>query len=489
MVRGMQLHAATRRHRVAPFVGICALALTATLLRTAGTSWLLVSYAAALAAGLTVLGLLSSRVRRLAPILLVLPFSVDLVLAMLRQAQGGSTSGYAPLAVLPVIWVGLTRGRRAVALVWASTTLMFAVPLLVVGAPDYPSTGWRSVVLWSVVALLVGSGARIVVAEQQRLATLSDERARGLDRLVDAQSAISADGMAPAVMTTVAVQALAVVGGDAACVEIVAGDEAVCAAVAGTAEPFFGLRVPLDQSITGECFRTRKVLICEDTETDGRVEREACRQVGARSMILVPLIHGDDAKGVLIVWSATAGAYRDYEAQLLAMLAGTSAAALVRAELIVELTAQAVTDELTGLANRRAWNERLEHAIARSRRTGAALSVVALDVDGLKQVNDAEGHAAGDALLVGVSAAWSGALRATDTLGRLGGDEFAAILEGADAAYAGEVVRRLRDATPPPFRASAGIAAWDGHEDASSLLARADAAMYEHKMERRGATG
>ncbi|MCU1589702.1 MAG: hypothetical protein JWP11_958 [Frankiales bacterium] len=478
--------ALTAARRVSPFVGICALALAATLLRTQGTEWGLVAIAAGIAALLTLAASAAPRLRWLAPVALSLPFAVDGILALLRQAQGGSTSGYAPLAILPVIWVGLSRGKRAVIAITVFTTLMFAVPILALGDPLYPATGWRSVALWSVVAGVVGAGARRVVSEQRHLAAVADSRAAGLDRLIDAQTTISTtDHDADGVMTLVAAEALALVDCDAACVELLDGEEIVCAAVAGAAAPFLGLRLPADESITGECFRTGKVLMCTDSQEDSRVAREACHAVGARSMIVLPLIHGSEVKGVLIVWSAAVDRFRDYEAQLLALLGNTSGAALVRAELIAELTEHAVTDPLTGLANRRSWDLQLEQALARSRRSREPVSVLLLDLDGLKQINDREGHASGDAVLVTVSRSWLAALRTTDILGRLGGDEFGVLLERSDEIAAQEVIERLSAATPAPHRASAGLAVWDGEEAASALLHRADEQMYQRKSERR----
>ncbi len=111
-------------------------------------------------------------------------------------------------------------------------------------------------------------------------------------------------------------------------------------------------------------------------------------------------------------------------------------AALARAELMEKLSDQAVTDELTGLPNRRAWYEHLEQALARAGRTSQPLSIVMLDLDGFKRVNDEDGHVAGDRLLKSVTSAWTGELRATDVLGRIGGDEFAVILELTDAEAA-----------------------------------------------------
>ena len=282
-------------------------------------------------------------------------------------------------------------------------------------------------------------------------------------------------------MTIAAGGALALTGADGACIEILDGEEVVCIAAAGAAVDFLGLRLNADESITGECFRTREIMMCSDSETDSHAHREACRLVGARSLILVPLLDGDDMRGVLLIWSASPGDFLRYESQLLALLANIVSGALVRAELIEKLTDQAVTDELTGLANRRAWYHELDMALARGRRTGQPLSILILDLDGFKQVNDEHGHSAGDGLLKAVADRWARELRATDLLGRVGGDEFGVILELTDGTAALEVIRRLERAITGWHRASTGLAVWDGAEDATALIARADADMYAHK--------
>jgi diguanylate cyclase (GGDEF)-like protein len=464
------------------FVGICGLALAVTGLRTAGTDWTLVLVAAGLAVTLVVVGLASPWRRLDYVIALSLPFAIDAVIGLLRQAQGGTSSGYAPLAVLPVVWVGLARGRKAVAAISLSTALLFAVPLVIVGAPHYPENGWRSVVLWAIVAVVIGFGAHRVVEVQRRTATVADARAADLDRLIQIQAAIStAHPDAPDLMRMVSEAALALAESDGACIALPEGDELVCSGAAGVAVPYLGRRLPAADSIVGECLRSRQLLVCGDSEHDPRVRRETCRRVGARSLIVVPLVHGDDVKGVLLVWSANPHDFRGFELQLLSLLANTGGAELVRAELIARLTTQAVTDELTGLANRRAWHDHLDEAVARSRRTGQRLSVLILDLDSFKQVNDEHGHAAGDRLLKTVAGRWLSALRDTDLLGRIGGDEFAVVLEDADEAAARDVADRLDRVLAGSAAASTGLAVWDGHEETVALLARADADMYECK--------
>jgi diguanylate cyclase (GGDEF)-like protein/PAS domain S-box-containing protein len=155
-----------------------------------------------------------------------------------------------------------------------------------------------------------------------------------------------------------------------------------------------------------------------------------------------------------------------------------------REQLIEELAQTARTDELTGLPNRRGFNERLIDEIRRAARFDLPLSVALLDLDGFKAVNDKLGHAAGDRLLREVAAAWRDALRDTDYLGRIGGDEFAVVLPGCRRQDHAAVLDRLHAAMPAGHHASVGVATWDGEEPLRRLFKRADEALYEAKAAR-----
>jgi diguanylate cyclase (GGDEF)-like protein/PAS domain S-box-containing protein len=147
------------------------------------------------------------------------------------------------------------------------------------------------------------------------------------------------------------------------------------------------------------------------------------------------------------------------------------------------------TDPLTGLANRRLWDERLSVELARAERQGKPLCVAAIDLDRFKPYNDTYGHQAGDALLREATAAWQGALRGTDLLSRLGGDEFAVLLPDCDLDCARAIVERLQGVTPggeAGVGSSAGLVAWRSGEDAAAVVARADAALYAAKDAGRG---
>ncbi len=156
-----------------------------------------------------------------------------------------------------------------------------------------------------------------------------------------------------------------------------------------------------------------------------------------------------------------------------------------------ELARLARRDSLTGIANRRALEEELAREVARAARSGAPLSVVALDVDRFKAINDEVGHAAGDAVLAAVAEAAAGALRAGDLLARTGGEEFAALLPGATLDEAAEAAERIRARVegaripaagrPLAVTVSLGCAALRAGEGGVSLLARADEKLYEAK--------
>jgi diguanylate cyclase (GGDEF)-like protein len=157
---------------------------------------------------------------------------------------------------------------------------------------------------------------------------------------------------------------------------------------------------------------------------------------------------------------------------------------------------EAFHDGLTGLANRVLFNERLEHALVRGLRGGRPVSVLLIDLDDFRSVNDSLGHTTGDELLRETARRLDGVLRGVDTVARLGGDEFGVILDDGLAGSDEEAARRVVAALAEPFElgdrslpvaASIGIArAAPGRADAEQLVRDADLAMYAAKAERKG---
>ena len=155
---------------------------------------------------------------------------------------------------------------------------------------------------------------------------------------------------------------------------------------------------------------------------------------------------------------------------------------------LAKLQSLALTDELTGLSNRRAWEQGLEREVARVQREGGHLWVAMLDLDHFKAFNDERGHQAGDELLEHSADAWRRQIRASDLLSRYGGEEFGLAFPAWPPEIAHAVVERLRTAVPEGQTCSAGLVAWDGKESPDELVARADAALYEAKRQGRDRT-
>jgi diguanylate cyclase (GGDEF)-like protein/PAS domain S-box-containing protein len=229
-------------------------------------------------------------------------------------------------------------------------------------------------------------------------------------------------------------------------------------------------------------FAERRPLFIADLDMHPHASRGAMRRAGARSALWHPVLRGDAAIGVLAVgWAERVDAPPPRISSLMDLIVAEAAVAIERAELLARLESFARTDELTGLLNRRAWDEALPREIARARREGSALCVAIVDLDHFKTYNDQYGHLAGDRLLKEAASSWRSALRLTDVLARYGGEEFAIALPRCGLEEARALVERLRAAMPHGMTCSAGVAQWDGTERLEHLVERADTALYAAK--------
>jgi diguanylate cyclase (GGDEF)-like protein len=219
------------------------------------------------------------------------------------------------------------------------------------------------------------------------------------------------------------------------------------------------------------------VLRSDDTADDPRVDAEACRRVNARSMLCVPLVHRDETVGVLKVYSPQANNFDDGDVETLELLSDLVAAHMSRASLFAAEAHGGRHDALTGLLNRRAYEERLPVEIARAARYAWPLSLCLLDLDGFKTINDTLGHPAGDRALQQVAALLDESRLADDSF-RVGGDEFAILMPKTCREDAEVAAVRLSKAiaeigmSDGSLGASFGVA--EGADDPAVLHAMAD---------------
>ncbi len=219
----------------------------------------------------------------------------------------------------------------------------------------------------------------------------------------------------------------------------------------------------------------------------GAAREAAARRVSPEALSLITELAATSEPGradeLLGEALAVLGAEADTFAPLLRALVD-------RAHELEELRTLADTEPLTGLANRRVFSAALWRELARRSRRGGALSVVLLDLDDLKALNDAAGHAAGDEAIRKLARACMEATRSSDLAARTGGDEFALLLPDTSAEEAAKVGERVRSSIAAMHVAgralgvSIGVATATANTTPEALLAVADARLYRDKRER-----
>jgi len=408
------------------------------------------------------------------------PLAYVLVVSVLRHAEGGATTGFYVLFLLPVFWLALygTRAELIAAITLIAAALI--VPLASVGAPDYPVWEWRHAALWIVVAPVVGFTVQRLVGEVR-------ERAAVLGAVSDVSGEL-ADAADP--RSSICRAAARVSSADVAVLfEPEGKDRLTSTAMFGVDGPQLSFRSGQEPSGAVVAFTSGSPFFVADAPGHPALSPRFVGITGARSALYHPVRRRGEAIGVLaLVWRTRVARASPRTTEAIDLLASEAAVAIERADLLARLDGLAHTDELTGLPNRRAWNEELLRASARAERDGRPMAIAMLDLDRFKDYNDAHGHQSGDRLLKEAAAAWRAELREGDVLARYGGEEFAVALHHCALEEAREIVERMRGATPGGVTCSAGIASSDGSEDTADLVARTDRALYEAKAAGRDRT-
>ena len=251
-------------------------------------------------------------------------------------------------------------------------------------------------------------------------------------------------------------------------------------------------RGPVTESLGGRAILEERLLI-SNSYGSGEGEIPMLAAGGLRAAMAAP-VHGHGAVvGSLVVATHGEREFSQADADTLGFFAEYTGVALSTAR-AADAVRQALTDPLTGLPNRALFIDRLDHALVRAERAQGEVSVLFLDVDEFKLVNDSLGHLAGDRLLVETAKRIRGCLRRSETAARFGGDEFAILISHDTDPPAPEILgARIIEALAAPFhvdghelrvRASIGIAT--GRSEPEALLRDADTAMYRAKATKRG---
>jgi diguanylate cyclase (GGDEF)-like protein len=272
---------------------------------------------------------------------------------------------------------------------------------------------------------------------------------------------------------------------DASCTQLLSG------ARSGTGRDSPVVRLGVGEGVSGWVLAHGKPALIADARDDERFKQVTGQGFTIGSMVAEPLVSEGATIGILSVSSPEVNAFSKTDELLARLLANCSVGPIQRAR----LERLAVTDDLTLAYNNRYLPARLAEEMERGRRSGDALSVLLLDLDHFKRVNDTHGHAVGDEVLRGFVARVRAATRRVDILVRRGGEEFVLIMPATMGREATVIAERIRkQVADSPIAAgdarvaqtvSIGVATWDGKEPPAVLEQRADAAMYAAKAQGR----
>lgn len=338
----------------------------------------------------------------------------------------------------------------------------------------------------------------------------------GMERLLQAVQELSLARSLPEIQRIVRTSARELTGCDGATFVLRDEDSCYYADEDAIAPLWKGSRFPIEICISGWAMRNRRAAIIPDVYRDPRIPQGIYRATFVKSLVMVPIRKLDPIGAIGNYW-AHRHPPSEQEVRLLQALADSTSIAMENVAVYSELeqrvrdrTAElesaneeisrlSVTDELTGLNNRRGFYLLAEQKLRGAHHLGHNCVLAFLDVDGLKRVNDEQGHDVGDALIKDVAAVLRQVRRESDIVARLGGDEFCVMVTERDAGTAAvkerlaEAFRSFNETGDRPYRLSASVGLVQApvaeHATLDELLAQADELMYADKKSRRSRRG
>lgn len=330
----------------------------------------------------------------------------------------------------------------------------------------------------------------------------------GMERLLEAVQELSLARSLSEIQRIVRSSARELTGCDGATLVLRDDDKCYYADEDAIAPLWKGSRFPIEACISGWAMLNREAAIIPDIYRDPRIPQGIYRATFVKSLVMVPIRKLEPIGAIGNYW-AHRHPPSEQEIRLLQALADSTSIAMENVQLYAELEQRvrdrtaalesaneeisrlSVTDELTGLNNRRGFYLLAEQKLRGAHHLGHNCVLAFLDVDGLKRVNDEQGHDAGDALIKDVAQVLRSVRRESDIVARLGGDEFCVMVTESDSGTAAvkdrlaEAFRSFNETGGRPYRLSASIGLVQApvaeHATVDELLARADELMYAEK--------
>jgi diguanylate cyclase (GGDEF)-like protein len=340
------------------------------------------------------------------------------------------------------------------------------------------------------------AGAQLAAAvERALLFRRQEQRVARERRLLEAAETLNRSLDSPALTRTILTEAADLMGAAKAALLAIRGEVLVAEEVHNLSDEYRRLFcLPLSDSLSGTAVVEGRTVAVEDVDAEPLVDQVLVREGGYRSFLTAPLRSYKGTRGALSVYYDEPRRFSEDDRTLLRTFAVQAAIALDNQRLMREKDEMALRDGLTGVYNRTYLELALDRLVKEARRRNSLASVLFLDVDDLKMVNDTHGHAAGDTLLTDLAGILTSCSRESDVVTRYGGDEFVILMPDTDAAgaqavaakIAAAVRRRNSDEHALPLSVSMGRHTAVGAE-VSDLLRAADREMYAMKRARRNA--
>lgn len=322
----------------------------------------------------------------------------------------------------------------------------------------------------------------------------AERESRRLSTIVEVQqNVVRAELDIDETINRVSYAAMKVTSADGATVEFVEEDEIVYRGSCGNLEEINGFRLPAEKTLSAQAYNEKNLINCHDMKTDDRIElSDTLKNIGFRSGLLVPLTYKKKSFGILKVVSEKPYYFQEDDEQTIQLLSGLLASQVFHSIQYEDTLLQSKTDELTGLSNRRQLMEDLQEEIERSKRYDHELSLVLLDIDRFKLINDTHGHVVGDEVLQEIGRILDNKVREVDIAGRYGGEEFVLLTPEIGTEGAKILANRIRESLQEmsftgkdddefTVTLSAGISTFEQGDTATNLINRADEALYEAK--------
>jgi diguanylate cyclase (GGDEF)-like protein len=319
-----------------------------------------------------------------------------------------------------------------------------------------------------------------------RVATPAPHQSRLL-AIIELQNAIAAAAMnAEEVMHIVADRSRGILNAATVMIALVEGDDLVYRAAVGTMSQLTGVHVPRSTGLAGRCVAERRAMRVDDAAPEARAVAELAGHAGPASIACVPLLYGEIAVGALEAVAPGAAPFTDEDVETMRMLGQIVAIALHRAYTYPKPRYDSLQDALTGLGNKRAFDERLDAELNRNRRFGHSFSLALVQLGGLETAVDRLGQAAGDDMLKRMATILKAHTRMIDGSFRVRADELAIVMPGTSLEGALVVADRCRAHSAEARVCEGGVRLGIGvvaavDETPTQIAARAGAALAHDK--------